>query len=555
MTVRTVVEPTRPSALSTLPLNAIQPSGLNPRKHFDEAPIRELAASLEEHGVLQNLVVRPHPDDEGVWQIVAGERRYRALQHLVEEGKLEPDYPVPITIKEVSDFELLILATTENIQRSDMTPLEEADAFMQLVKLGDNEEAIALRTGVALSTVKMRLKLATGLCADARRALEAETINLSQAQALLLASKGLQKELLPRVLEVGYGPKDIKRLITQDKVPVGRNIFPLEAYTDAKGSITTDIFQPEHPGFLDDKELFVKLQNEALEQKMAAYKEQGLAVEVTRYFMGYQFEEGEGVVVVLNDYDFSVEFKEGFIKRPEPESSPTKKVKQDKPKENRRRNQWEATTLTRALHEEASKDFRLCLILNVMALLGIRGFDSKREPGVLENKEANNRVFSETLKVRFDQDRQKLTEGYGGDGLRVGDSLAEPYLPTLSAYDEGVTHVFDTLKAMPDDELQSLFSRLTATTISHASSDVPWNTEVKRIVAKETGLEVAEHFDASARDYLSLHTKAELGELAKEAGVVIDVTAMKKTAAVDYLSQSDKVKSYVPSRLLPEDGD
>ena len=135
-----------------------------------------------------------------------------------------------------------------------MTPLEEADAFVQLVKLGDNEEAIALRTGVALSTVKMRLKLANGLCADARRALEAETINLSQAQALLLASKGLQKELLPRVLEVGYGPKDIKRLITQDKVPVGRNIFPLEAYADAKGSITTDIFQPEHPGFFDDKD-------------------------------------------------------------------------------------------------------------------------------------------------------------------------------------------------------------------------------------------------------------------------------------------------------------
>ena len=65
-----------------------------------------------------------------------------------------------------------MLATTENIQRSDMTPLEEADAFVRLVKLGDNEEAIALRTGVALSTVKMRLKLASGLCADARRALE-----------------------------------------------------------------------------------------------------------------------------------------------------------------------------------------------------------------------------------------------------------------------------------------------------------------------------------------------------------------------------------------------
>ena len=65
---------------------------------------------------------------------------------------------------------------------------------------------------------------------------------------------------------------------------------------------------------------------------MEAYKEQGLAVEVTRYFMGYQFEEGEGVVVVLNDYDFSVEFKEGFIKRPEPESSPRPKSSKTNPR-------------------------------------------------------------------------------------------------------------------------------------------------------------------------------------------------------------------------------
>jgi ParB family transcriptional regulator, chromosome partitioning protein len=545
------------SPLPTLPLSTLTTSGLNPRAHFDEAATTELAQSILEQGVLQNLVVRPHPEEEGVWQLVAGERRYRALQHLLAEGKVDADYPVPVVVREVDDHELLLLATAENVQRQDMTPLEEADAFAKLMALGDTEEGIALRTGVAVSTVRLRLKLASGLCADARRALEAEQLTLSQAQALLLASKGLQKELLPRILENDYSPKDIKRLLTQDKVPVGRNVFPLEAYTDAKGSITRDIFQSEHPGWFDDRELFIRLQNEAVEQKMAAYQEQGLEVEVTRYFMPYQYVEGEGVVIVLNDYDVSVEFKEGFVKRPEPRptSSPvTQTGGETKPKENRRRNEWEATTLTRALHVEAAKNFRLCLVLNIMALLGVRGFDLKREEGKAAQPGPANRIVSEELRASFENDLSRLTEGFEGPELSLGHPRgnAEPYPPTLEAHGEGVTHIFDTLRDMSDEDLQALFSRLTALTISHTNSDALWNTEVKKLVARATGLDVAEHFDASDPEYLALHTKAELGELARNAGVALDVTTLKKQVAVEYLSQHEKVRAFVPERLRLE---
>ena len=543
---------------ATLPLGALAQSGLNPRARFDKAAIAELAQSILEQGVLQNLVVRPYPEPEGVWQVVAGERRYRALQRLLVEGKIDEAYPVPVVVREVDDHELLLLATTENVQRQDMTPLEEADAFAKLMALGDTEEGIALRTGVAVSTVKLRLKLASGLCADARRALEAEQLTLSQAQALLLASKGMQKELLPRILESDYGPKDIKRLLTQDKVPVGRNVFPLKAYTDAKGSITRDIFQPEHPGWFDDRELFIRLQNEVVEQKMAAYQEQGLAVEVTRYFMPYQYTEGEGVVVVLNDYDFSVEFKEEFVKRPEPEptsASTTQTGSEAKPKENRRSNEWEATTLTRALHIEAAKDFRLCLVLNIMALLGVRGFDLKREEGKLVERGPNNRIVSKELRTSFQNDLSRLTEGFEGSGLSLGHPRGneEAYPPTLDAHGEGVTHIFHTLRAMSDVELHALFSRLTALTISHTDSDALWNTEVKKLVARATGLDVAEHFDASNPDYLALHTKAELGELAQMAGVALDVTTLKKQTAVEYLSQHEKVRAFVPQRLRPKE--
>lgn len=541
----------------TLPLGALTPSGLNPRTRFDEAATTELAQSILEQGVLQNLVVRPHPELEGIWQVVAGERRYRALQSLLADGKIDADYPVPVVVREVDDHELLLLATAENVQRQDMTALEEADAFAKLMALGDTEEGIALRTGVAVSTVRLRLKLASGLCADARRALEAEQLTLSQAQALLLASKGLQKELLPRILENDYGPKDIKRLLTQDKVPVGRNIFPLKVYTDAKGSITRDIFQPEHPGWFDDRELFIRLQNEAVEEKMAAYREQGLAVEVTRYFMPYGYTEGEGVVIVLNDYDFSVEFKEGLVKRPEPKptaSSATQTGGEVEPKENRRRNEWEATTLTRALHVEAAKDFRLCLVLNVMALLGVRGFDLKWEEGKAAQLGPANRIVSDELRQAFENDLSRLTEGFEGPGLSLGHPRgnAEPYPPTLEAHGEGVTHIFNTLRDMSDEDLQALFSRLTALTISHTNSDALWNTEVKKLVARATDFDITKHFDASDPTYLALHTKTELGELAHRVGVALDVTTLKKQVAVEYLSQHEKVRAFMPERLRLE---
>ena len=245
---------------------------------------------------------------------------------------------------------------------------------------------------------------------------------------------------------------------------------------------------------------------------------------------------------------------EGLVTRPEPKPTKTPSTNTDgekKPKENRRRNEWEATTLTRAVHEEASKDCRLCLVLNVMALIGVHGFDVKLEEGKTSRREPNNRVFSHSLQEAFDTLRTTLAEG-GLEPTRSPYSTEEPYLPRLSLYGDSITHLFELLKELPDIDLYTLFARLTAASIAHGTSDVPWDAEVKRIVAKETGLEVKDHFDASDSDYLALHTKAELGELAKEAGVHLDVTGMKKAAAVTYLSAHEKVRAFVPKRLLPK---
>ena len=457
----------------------------------------------------------------------------------------------------MNDLELLLLATTENIQRQDMTPLEEADAFVRLMELGDDEESVSLKTGVSLSTVRLRLRLASGLCADARRALEADKLTLSQAQALLLGSKGLQKEVLPRILENESSPKDIKRMLTSDKIPVGRNLFPLEAYTAAKGSITTDLFQPEHPGWFDNKELFIKLQNEAVEKRLealrATYGEQN--VTLTDYFLSYKYSKGEGAVVVLNHHTFSVEVHEGFVTRPEPKPAkpaPAATEGEKKPKENRRRNEWGGDDAHQGRPRRGSQGLPPLSGAQRHGALGHRKASTSSSRRARPAGASRTTACFQTLYRRRSTPSAPPSPRVGSSPRGVPTAPRSPTSPRLTLYGKSITHLFELLKELPDIDLYTLFARLTAASIAHGISDVPWDAEVKRIVAKETGLEVKEHFDASDPDYLSLHTKTELGELALEAGVHLDVTNMKKAAAVTYLSAHEKVKAFVPERLLPK---
>ena len=240
-------------------------------------------------------------------------------------------------------------------------------------------------------------------------------------------------------------------------------------------------------------------------------------VETNDHFYSYQYIEGKGAVLELNQYTYEVTVHEGFVKRPEPKPSQPA-TSESKPRENRRRNEWEATTLTKAVHVEASKDFRLCLILNIMMLLGIRGFDVRLEPDKTQKRTPANRIFSEELQQAFDELRATL-EGKP-NAKEVGSDESEidkPYLPIVNTYDpivntyDDAIQIFETLKAMSDETLKTLFSRLTAVMIAHGYGDKPWDTEVKQIVASEVGLEATHYFDASDAAYPRLAYQSGTG--------------------------------------------
>lgn len=114
------------SATRTLPLAQLEPCPFQPRRNFESQALNELAESLKKHGVLQPLLVRPLEDKPGQYQIVAGERRWRAAQR----AKL---HELPVVIRDLSDKSVLEIGLIENLQRENLQPLEEADTYKKLI--------------------------------------------------------------------------------------------------------------------------------------------------------------------------------------------------------------------------------------------------------------------------------------------------------------------------------------------------------------------------------------------------------------------------------------
>lgn len=163
------------------PIERLHPSRVQPRQDFDEEAIDSLAASIKEQGLLQPILVRPHPEQPGEFEIVAGERRWRAAQR----AKL---HNVPILVRELSDGEALELAIVENVQRQDLNPVEEAYAYRQLIEeFGHIQDQVARVVGKSRSHVANTLRL-LNLPQTALNLLRDGALTAGHARAVLAAA-------------------------------------------------------------------------------------------------------------------------------------------------------------------------------------------------------------------------------------------------------------------------------------------------------------------------------------------------------------------------------
>ena len=198
------VEENSSASAVKLSLNEIEPNKDQPRKTFDEKALSELADSIAQHGVIQPLLVRPMPD--GSYQLVAGERRWRAARRA---GLSE----VPVVIREMSDSEMMELALIENLQREDLNPIEEAEGLQQLIHTyGLTQETAAARVGrsrPAIANAMRLLSLPTPILELTRDG----KISAGHARALLsLNDEEKMVEIADQILKKEISVREVERL-------------------------------------------------------------------------------------------------------------------------------------------------------------------------------------------------------------------------------------------------------------------------------------------------------------------------------------------------------
>lgn len=182
--------------LKTLPVGQMQPGKFQPRRVFQEEAIADLVESVREKGILQPILVRPLSEN-GPYEIIAGERRWRAAQR----AQL---HEVPVIIKEMTDREALEVALVENLQRQDLSPLEEADGYRRLMdEFSHTQEELAKALGKSRSHVANMVRL-LALPEPVKEMVEGGQITAGHARALLTAADpvGLAKEVASRNLNV-----------------------------------------------------------------------------------------------------------------------------------------------------------------------------------------------------------------------------------------------------------------------------------------------------------------------------------------------------------------
>jgi ParB family transcriptional regulator, chromosome partitioning protein len=209
-------------SLRHMPIEMLHPSPNNPRKHFSDTDLDDLARSIREKGLLQPLVVRSRPSGE--YEIVAGERRWRAAQ---KAGI----HDVPVLIRELSDGEALEIALIENIQRSDLNPLEEARAYSLLLgQFNYTQQQLADSVGKSRSHISNTLRL-LNLPESVRQQIESGQLTAGHARTLVATDS--PAELAERIIKLGMSVREAETLTRAASAPKAGKPAP-EKDTDTK---------------------------------------------------------------------------------------------------------------------------------------------------------------------------------------------------------------------------------------------------------------------------------------------------------------------------------
>lgn len=191
-----------------LPIEKVIPNPQQPRRHFVQEDLDDLANSIRERGVIQPIIVRPSPISEGDYEIVAGERRWRASQ-------IAQRHDIPVIVRDYNDVEVLEVAIIENIQRADLNSIEEAAGYKLLMeRFGHTQEKLAEALGKSRSHIANLMRLLQ-LPADVQDHVVSGALSAGHARALITAEN--PSELAHKIVKKGMSVRDAERLVKSEK--------------------------------------------------------------------------------------------------------------------------------------------------------------------------------------------------------------------------------------------------------------------------------------------------------------------------------------------------
>lgn len=186
-----------------VPIERIHPNPNQPRRSFNADALSELAASIGEKGIIQPLIVRPSPEQDGHFEIVAGERRWRAAQQVQL-------HEIPVIVREFDDTEVLEVAIIENIQRADLNPVDEAAGYRQLMeRFGHTQDQLASALGKSRSHIANQLRLLSLPEPVQRLMIEGQ---LSSGHARTLVGSEDAASLAARIVKEGLSVRDAEKI-------------------------------------------------------------------------------------------------------------------------------------------------------------------------------------------------------------------------------------------------------------------------------------------------------------------------------------------------------
>ena len=206
-----------PQRQDTLRVDYLQPGKYQPRTHMDQESLNELAASIKAQGVMQPILVRPV--DGGRYEIIAGERRWRASQ-------LAGLHEVPVLVRDIPDDSALAMSLIENIQREDLNPLEEAMGIQRLIdEFGMTHQQAADSVGRSRPAASNLLRL-LHLAKPVQDLLMSGEIDMGHARALLPLAKASQVQLAHRISAKGYSVREAERMVQHELNPPKQKLAP-----------------------------------------------------------------------------------------------------------------------------------------------------------------------------------------------------------------------------------------------------------------------------------------------------------------------------------------